>query len=137
MTYWRQRRRHLTLKRSKPPPKPLPLDTMTPEEIVAKFADVLEQFKPIDGQLSDTDLTRIREVVAPLLLQIPYEETGGTHNLIGLIQPVAAYTTRYGAEFLEPTRVGTYDTTIDDDTKSVIRARTEAAHKAKCSDRGT
>ena len=110
---------------------------MTPEEIVAKFADVLEQFKPIDGQLSDTDLTRIREVVAPLLLQIPYEETGGTHNLIGLIQPVTAYTTRYGAEFLEPTRVGTYDTTIDDDTKSVIRARTEAAHKAKCSDRGT
>ena len=35
-------------------------DTMTPEEIVAKVADALEQFDPIDIQPSDTYLTRIR-----------------------------------------------------------------------------
>ena len=69
---------------------------MTPEEIVAKFADALEQFDPIDGQTYNTDLTRIRKVVAPPLLKIPYYKTGGTHNLIGLIMPVAVYTTRYG-----------------------------------------
>ena len=45
---------------------------MTPEEIVAKFAHYLDQFEPIAGQPSDSDLIRIREVVAPLLLQIPY-----------------------------------------------------------------
>ena len=80
----------MTLKRSKPLPNPRNPDTMTPKEIVAKFVDALEKFEPIDGQLSDTNLTRIREVVAPLLLQIPYDKTGGTHNLIGLIWPVAA-----------------------------------------------
>ena len=63
---------------------------MTPEEIVAKFANSLKQFDPIDRQLSETDLTQIREVVAPLLLQIPYDETGAVHNLIGLIRPEAA-----------------------------------------------
>ena len=79
---------------------------MTPKEIVTKFAHSLEQFDPISGQPSGTDLIRIREVVAPLLLQIPYEETGAVHNFIGLIWPESAYITRYGAAFLEPTRVG-------------------------------
>ena len=65
---------------------------MTSEDIVAKFADALEQFQLIDGQPSDTDLTQIREVVAPLLLQTPQNDTGVTHNPIGLIRPVAADT---------------------------------------------
>ena len=50
---------------------------------------------------------------------------------------MAAYTTRYGAEFAEPTRVGDYDATIDYNTMVVVRVRTEAAHKAKRNDRGT
>ena len=75
------------------------LTTMTLEEIVAKFSHSLEQFKPIARQPSDSDLTRIREVVAPLPLQIPYDETGAVHNLIGLIRPEAAYITGYGAAF--------------------------------------
>ena len=98
-----------------------------PEEIVMKLADALEQFELIDGQPSDTYLTRIREVVAPLLLQIPYDETGGTHNLIGIIWLVAAYTTRYGAEFSKPTCISAYNTKIDDDTMSVVRAHGSGA----------
>ena len=82
---------------------------MAQEEIVVKFAHSLEKFEPISGQPSDSDLTIIREVVAPLLLQIPYDETGAVHNLISLIRPEAAYITRYGAAFPEPTRVGAYD----------------------------
>ena len=109
---------------AKPLTKPHTPDSMTPKEIVAKFVDALKQFKPIDGQPSDTNLMQIQEVVAPLLLKIPYDETGGTHNLIGLIGPVAAYTKRYGAEFVEPTRVGTYDATIDDNATAVGCART-------------
>ena len=88
--------------RAEPLPKPHTPYTMTPEETVAKFADALEQFKPIYGQPSDTDLTRIRGVVALIHLQIPYDDTGGTHNLIVLIWPVAAYTTCYDAEFPNP-----------------------------------
>ena len=125
------------LKRNEPLPKPHTPDTMMPKEIVMKLANVLEQFEPIYGQPSDTDLTRIREVVALLLLQILYDKTGGTHNLICLIWLVAAYTTCYGAEFAEPTRIGAYNATIDDDTMSVVHARTEEAGKDKRTDCGT
>ena len=79
---------------------------MMPKEIVAYF-------ELIDGQPSNTDLTLIREVVVTLLLQILDDETGGTHNLISLNWPVTAYTTRYGAEFVDTTRVGAYNATID------------------------
>ena len=79
---------------------------MTPEEIVAKFAYALNNFEPITGQPSDTDLTRLQEALAPLLLQILYDETGAVHNLIGLIRPKAACVARYGDAFPEPKRVG-------------------------------
>ena len=117
--------------------KPHTPDTMTPKEIVANFANALKQFKPIDDQPSDTEITRIREVVAPLLLQIPCNETGVTHNLIGIIWPVAVDTKHYGMVFAEPTRFDAYDATIGDNATSVVRARTEAAHKVKRTDCST
>ena len=107
------------------------------EEIVAKFAHSLDNFNPIVGQTSNSDLTRLREAVSPLLLYISYDETGTVHNLIGLIRPEAAYVARYGEAFPEPTRVGAYVKTINDDATAVVRARTEAAHKAKRVDRAT
>ena len=69
--------------------------------------------------------------MAPLLLQIPYNKTGGTHNLVGLIRPVTAYTALYGAEFVEPTIVGAYEATIDNFATYVVCASKEAAHNAK------
>ena len=96
---------------------------MTPEDIMAKFADTIKKFKPIDSQLSDTNLTQVWEVLVPLLLQIPYDKTGGTQNLIGLIQSVAEYTTRPGAKFAEPTFVGAYNATIDDNATAIVCAR--------------
>ena len=82
---------------------------MTPKEIVEKFAHFLDNFEPIIGQPSDSDLTRLREVVSPLLLQIPYKKTGAVDNLVGLIRPEAAYVARYGKAFPKTTRVGVYD----------------------------
>ena len=110
---------------------------MTPEKIVAKFAHALNNFEPIKGQPSDTDLTRLWEALAPLLLQIPYDETGAVHNLIGLIWPKAAYVARYGEAFPKPKRVGSYDPDIDDDATAVVCARLEVAHKAKRAERAT
>ena len=69
---------------------------MTPDEIVAKFTTALDHFDPITDQPSDTNLTRLQEAVAPLLLQIPYDETGGKHNLIRIIRSKTAYLKRYG-----------------------------------------
>ena len=108
---------------------------MTPEKIVTKSAHALDNFEPIDGQPFDTNLTRLWEAVAPILLQIPYDKTGAVHNLIGLIQPETAYVARYGEAFPDPTRVEAYDHNIDNDAMAVVRARLEAANKAKRADR--
>ena len=88
-------------------------------------------------QPSYTDLTRLWEAVAPLLLQIPYDKAGGKHNLVGLIWLKNAYVARYGEAFPEPKRFGAYDLDIDDDATAVVRARQEAAHKARRTDRAT
>ena len=110
---------------------------MTPKEIVAKFIHSLDNFEPIARQPSDSNLTRLQEAVAPLLLHIPYDGTGAVQNLIGLIRPEVTYVARYREAFPDPTRVGAYDKTIDYDATAVVRARTKAAHKAKLADRAT
>ena len=78
---------------------------MTPDEVVSKFATAIEHFEPITEQPSDTDLTRLWEAVALLLLQIPYDETRGKHNLVGIIRSKTAYVKRYSEAFPEPKRV--------------------------------
>ena len=110
---------------------------MTPDEIVSKFLVALDKFEPITDQPSDSNLTRLREAIAPLLLQIPYDKTGGGHNLIGIVWAKTAYLKRYGEAFPKPTRVGAYDLAIDDDATAVVRARLKAAHKARRADRAT
>ena len=110
---------------------------MTPDEIVANFLAALDNFDPIIDQPSDSYLTRLREAIAPLLLQIPYDGTGGTHNLIRIIRANPAYLKRYGKAFPKPTRVEAYDLEIDDEATSAVRARLEAAHKARRADRAT
>ena len=75
--------------------------------------------------------------VAPLLLQIPYDETGAVHNIIGLIRPEAAYVDRYGEAFPKPTRVSAYDPNIYNNATAVVRAQSEAAHKEKRANRAT
>ena len=110
---------------------------MTPDEIVSKFSMALDNFEPITNQPSDSNLTRLREAIAPLLLQTPYDETGGVHNLIGIVRSKPAYLKRYGEAFPEPMRFGAYDLEIDDDAAAVVRARLKAAHKARRTDRAT
>ena len=74
---------------------------MTSEEITALFATVATTFQTIMGQTTDNGHTTLCNVLYPLLLDIPYDKDG-THNLIGLIEPNASYTTMWGAPFLRP-----------------------------------
>ena len=60
---------------------------MSPEEIVAKFVEAFDLLEPILGQPSDVQITLLREVLTPILLQIPYDEAGAVDNLVGLILP--------------------------------------------------
>ena len=110
---------------------------MTPDEIVAKFATAIDHFEQIMEQPSDTDLIRLWEAVAPLLLKIPYDETGGKHNLIGIIWSKNAYVKRYSKAFPETKRVKAYNLEIDNDATAVVRVRLEAAHMARREDRAT
>ena len=99
--------------------------------------DSLDNFKPITGQPSDTNMTRLWEAVAPLLLQILYDKTGTVHNLIGLIRPKAACVARYGEALPDPKRVGAYNPNIDNSATAIVRARLQAAHKAKRANHAT
>eukprot|EP00804_Cyclotella_cryptica_P024879 CCRYP_011788-RA/>CCRYP_011788-RA protein AED:0.47 eAED:0.47 QI:0/-1/0/1/-1/1/1/0/91 len=74
---------------------------MTPEEITTAFAMMATTFQPISGQPSDDDLTELRDVLYPHLLDIPYNEDG-THNLIGLIELTTLYTATWGTQFPPP-----------------------------------
>ena len=105
---------------------------MTPEEITASFTTAAANFQPIHGQPTDDDLTNLRNVIYPLLLEIPYDEHGD-HNLIGLIEPTAAYTNTWGTAFPIPVRPPAYPV-IANDATAVIRARTEAEHAVRVRD---
>jgi len=102
---------------------------MTPEEITALFATAAATFPAIVGQPTDDDLTALRDVLYPLLLDIPYDEDGAhpRHNLIGIIEPTVPYTATWGAAFPIPPRPPPYPA-IPDDASAVVRARREKEH---------
>ena len=106
---------------------------MSPEEIAALFAAAREKVHPVVGQPTDAFLNKLREVLTPILLEIPYDEAEGKHSLIGLICPQDEYTAEHGGPFIVPKRLGAYPV-VPDDAKGPVRARLEAEHTAKVSD---
>ena len=130
---WRHRRL-LILQTMAPPSLPEQDDSRRdPSEI----RDRARQLWANNGQPSDTNLTRLREAVAPLLLHNLYDETGGNHKLVVLIWSKLAYVARYGKALPEPKRVEAHDIDIDDKNTTVVCTRREVAHKARCADRAT
>ena len=72
-----------------------------------------------------------------MLIQIPFDETEGKDNLVGIINSATNYRSRYGQAFVIPKRVGAYDETIADDAKAEVRENMEAKHRARIVDRST
>ena len=105
---------------------------MAPDEITALFATATAAFPNIRGQPTDDDLTALRDVLYPLLLDIPYD-MNGPDNLIGIIEPVALYTATWGQAFVPPPRPPAYPVTADD-ASAVVRARSEAQHACLIAD---
>ena len=62
---------------------------MKTEVIQPLFSDAQAVFEPIGGQLSDTDLTRLRAHIASILYPILYDEELGVHNLVDVINTTA------------------------------------------------
>ena len=113
---------------------------MSPDKITTLFATAAATFPAIVGQPSDDDLTAMRDVLYPLLLDIPYDDDGTPtgpggfrHNLIGLIEPATAYAARWGERFPIPPRPPPYPP-LPDNATPVVRAREEALHAVRLRD---
>ena len=107
---------------------------MKSDEIQSLFATSIETYTPIEGQPSEPDLSTLQEKLTALFLPIAYDGKKGIHNLVILVMNEDAYKTRYGANFLMPARPAIYDVEIPINATNAVRARREAAHRAKKED---
>jgi hypothetical protein len=108
---------------------------MTPDAITLLFKEARDTFPPIEGKPTDDDLLTIRETLLPILMEIPFDLLGGVHSLIGLLTETTRYAADHGGNaFVIPIRLPLYDGSIADDATTVIRVRSEAAHKARLDD---
>jgi hypothetical protein len=68
-------------------------------------------------------------------MEIPYDQLGGTHFLMGVLTDAKRYAANHGsATFVRPLCLPLYDATIADDTTNVARILAESAHQAKLND---
>jgi hypothetical protein len=51
---------------------------MTPDAITLIFREVRKAFPPFEGKPTDDNLTAIRETLLPILMEIPYNQLGGS-----------------------------------------------------------
>ena len=107
---------------------------MKSDKIQLLFATAIETYAPVEGQPSDLDLSTLRETLTVLLLNITYDGEKGTHKLVGLIMYYDAYKTRYGANFLTPSRPAIYDVDIPINMSNAMRVQREASHTANKED---
>ncbi len=108
---------------------------MTPNAITLFFKEARNTFPPIKGKPTDDDLQSICKKILPILMEIPYDQLGGTHSLVGILTDATRYTTNHGsATFVRPLCLPLYDATIADDATTVVCIHAESAHQAKLND---
>jgi hypothetical protein len=108
---------------------------MTPNPITLLFKEARDAFPPIKGKPTDDDLLLIREMLLPILMEVPYNQLGGVHSLTSLIMDDMRYAAEHGGNsFKRPIRLPLYDTSIKDDATTVVCVRAEAAHKDRLDD---
>ena len=108
---------------------------MTPDAITRLFKEAYDTFPPLEGKPTDDDLLTIWRKLLPLLMVIPYDQLGGTHSLVAILTEAAKYEADHGnKKIVRPKCLPFYDDTIADDATTVIRVRSEAAHKSRLDD---
>jgi hypothetical protein len=108
---------------------------MMPDAITRLFKEAYDTFPPLKGKPTDDDLHAIRRALLPLLMIIPYDQLGGVHSLVAILTDAAKYKADHGnKKFVRPKRLPLYDASIDDDAKTVVQVRSEAAHKSRLND---
>ncbi len=64
---------------------------MTPTALALALTTTTSAFLPIAGQPTDNDLVRIKDALAPILLNVTYDCANGVQNLWGLIADAGRY----------------------------------------------
>jgi hypothetical protein len=108
---------------------------MMPNAITLLFKEACDTFPPIKGKPTDDDLQSIRKNLLPILMEIPYDQLGGIHFLVGILTEATRYAANHGgATFVSPLRLPLYNATIADDATTVVCVCAESAHQAKLDD---
>ena len=113
------------------------MSSISPEEIAQRFADAAENFPACVGRPDFGYAQDLRDELASVLVEIPYDLTNGRDNLIALVLPDAEYTAEFSQAFSVPAKVGIYDTTIADEAQGAKKKKAEAEHEAKRIDRAS
>ena len=73
--------------------------------------------------------------ISNILYSLTYNTVEGVHNLMGIIQDTAAYTTKYTVAFVHPTRPKAFDDAIDtNEAVSLASRKAETIHREKLAD---
>ena len=105
---------------------------MNSEDIRATFADAEATFTPIVDRPNDTDILRITNALAPLLLEIPYDDGAmGRHNICGIIAPRPTNTPYTARAFSAQPKLAASDPTIIKTTKVAVQHMKSRAWNAK------
>ncbi len=106
-----------------------------PDAITCLFKEAYDTFPPLEGKPTDDNLLAIRRTLLPLLMVIPYDQLGGIHSLVAILTEATKYGANHGnKKFIRPQRLPLYGDTIANDATTVIRVRSEAAHKSRLDD---
>jgi hypothetical protein len=103
---------------------------MTPNVITLLVKETHDAFPPFEGKPTDNNLLSIREMLLPILMEIPYNQLGGVHSLTALLTDPARYAANHGSgTFVCPIRLPLYNSSIANNATTVVRICAESAHK--------
>ena len=100
--------------------------------VVAAIAAALVNFPVNHDRPDDVYVQLVFDAIANILYSLTYDTVKGVHNLMGIIQDAAAYTTKYTEAFVHPTQPKAFGDAIDtNEAVSIASCKAETIHRTK------